>query len=138
MQVAERLLRRVDEQHQRRGWIAFPYAVMKKSGDDQVGNLAALIAYYGFLFLFPLMLVMVTLLGLLLRNNPDLRRTVKTSALANFPVIGDDISRTVDSWRGSDLALVIGLLVAIWAGLGVMKSMQTSMNTSPASRSPSC
>jgi uncharacterized BrkB/YihY/UPF0761 family membrane protein len=29
-------------------------------GDDQAGNLAALIAYYGFLFLFPLMLVVVT------------------------------------------------------------------------------
>jgi YihY family inner membrane protein len=128
MQTAERLLRRVDEQHQRRAWIAFPYAVMKKFGDDQAGNLAALIAYYGFLSLFPLMLVMVTLLGLLLRDNPDLRDTIKTSALANFPVIGDDISRNVHSLRGSGLALALGLVVAVWAGLGIMKVLQTAMN----------
>ena len=56
MQAAGRLLRRADKQQQQRAWIAFPYAVMKKFGDDQAGNLAALIAYYGFLSLFPLML----------------------------------------------------------------------------------
>jgi YihY family inner membrane protein len=129
MQAAERLMRRVDEQHQRRTWIAFPYAVMKKFGDDQAGNLAALIAYYGFLSLFPLMLVLVTLLGLLVRNNPELRDTIQASALANFPVIGDDISKNIHSLRGSGLALALGIVVALWAGLGIMKVMQTAMNT---------
>ena len=92
MQAAERLLRLVDRQHQRRAWIAFPYAVMKKYGDDQAGNLAALIAYYGFLSLFPLMLVLVTLLGMLLHNHPELQDAIQASALANFPVIGEEIS----------------------------------------------
>ncbi len=128
MQVAERLLRRADRQHRRRAWIAFPYAVMKKFGDDQAGNLAALIAYYGFLSLFPLMLVLVTLLGMLLRNNPELQDTIRTSALANFPVIGEQISKNVHSLRGSGLALGIGLALALWAGLGVMKVLQTAMN----------
>jgi YihY family inner membrane protein len=128
MQAAERLLRRVDRQHQQRAWIAFPYAVMKKFGDDRAGNLAALIAYYGFLSLFPLMLVLVTLLGTLLRNNPELQDAIRTSALANFPVIGGQISRNVHSLRGSGLALGIGLALALWAGLGVMKVLQTSMN----------
>jgi YihY family inner membrane protein len=128
MQAAEKLLRRVDEQHQQRAWIAFPYAVMKKFGDDQAGNLAALIAYYGFLSLFPLMLVLVTVLGLFLRNNPDLQDTIRTSALANFPVIGEQISSNVHSLRGSGLALGIGLALALWAGLGIMKVLQTAMN----------
>jgi YihY family inner membrane protein len=128
MQVAERLLRRADRQHRRRAWIAFPYAVMKKFGDDQAGNLAALIAYYGFLSLFPLMLVLVTLMGMLLRNNPELQDTIRTSALANFPVIGEQISKNVHSLRGSGLALGIGLALALWAGLGVMKVLQTAMN----------
>lgn len=128
MQAAERLLRRADKQHQQHAWIAFPYAVMKKFGDDQAGNLAALIAYYGFLSLFPLMLVLVTLLGLLLRNNPDLQDTIRTSALANFPVIEEQISRNVHSLRGSGVALGIGLALALWAGLGVMKVLQTAMN----------
>lgn len=128
MQAADRLLRRVDKQHQQRAWVAFPYAVMKKFGDDQAGNLAALIAYYGFLSLFPLMLVLVTLLGMLLRNNPELQDTIRTSALANFPVIGEEISKNVHSLRGSGLALGIGLALALWAGLGVMKVLQTAMN----------
>jgi inner membrane protein YhjD len=129
MQAAERLLRRADKQHQQRAWIAFPYAVMKKFGDDQAGNLAALIAYYGFLSLFPLMLVLVTLLGLLLENNPELQDTIRTSALANFPVLGEQISDNVHSLRGSGLALGIGLALSLWAGLGVMKVLQTAMNT---------
>ena len=128
MQAAEKLLRRADRQHQRRAWIAFPYAVIKKFGDDQAGNLAALIAYYGFLSLFPLMLVLVTLLGMLLRNNPELQDTIRTSALANVPVIGEQISNNVHSLRGSGLALGIGLALALWAGLGVVKVLQTAMN----------
>jgi YihY family inner membrane protein len=128
MQAAERLLRHADKQQQQRAWIAFPYAVMKKFGDDQAGNLAALIAYYGFLSLFPLMLVLVTLLGLLLRNNPELQDTIRTSALANFPVLGEQISSNVHSLRGSGLALGIGLALSLWAGLGVMKVLQTAMN----------
>jgi YihY family inner membrane protein len=128
MQAAERLLRHADKQQQQRAWIAFPYAVMKKFGDDQAGNLAALIAYYGFLSLFPLMLVLVTLLGLLLRNNPELQDAIRTSALANFPVLGEQISNNVHSLRGSGLALGIGLALSLWAGLGVMKVMQTAMN----------
>ena len=128
MQVSERFLRRADKEQQQRAWIAFPYAVMKKFGDDQAGNLAALIAYYGFLSLFPLMLVLVTLLGLLLRNNPELQDTIRTSALANFPVLGEQISTNVHSLRGSGLALGIGLALSLWAGLGVMKVLQTAMN----------
>ena len=128
MKAADRFLRRADKQHQRRAWIAFPYAVMKKFGDDQAGNLAALVAYYGFLCLFPLMLVLLTLLGMLLRNNPELQDAIRTSALANFPVIGEEISKNVHSLRGSGLALGIGLAVALWAGLGVMKVLQTAMN----------
>jgi YihY family inner membrane protein len=128
MQAADRLLRRVDKQHQQRAWIAFPHAVMKKFGDDQAGNLAALIAYYGFLSLFPLMLVLVTLLGMFLRDNPELQDAIRTSALANFPVIGQEISKNVHSLRGSGLALGIGLALALWAGLGVMKVLQTAMN----------
>jgi YihY family inner membrane protein len=101
---------------------------MKKFGDDQAGNLAALIAYYGFLSLFPLVLVLLTLLGMLLRNEPTLQDAIRTSALANFPVIGEENSKNVHSLRGSGLALGIGLALALWAGLGVMKVLQTAMN----------
>src|SRR5215211_9300 len=128
MNAAERLMRRADRAHRQRPWIAFSYAVVKKFGDDEAGNLAALISYYGFFSLFPLLLVLVTVLGMLLKGNADLQQTIQDSALANFPVIGTQISRNVHSLEGSGLALGVGIALALWAGLGVLKVMQTAMN----------
>lgn len=129
MDAAERIVRRADRAQQRRPWLAFPYAVFKKFGDDEAGNLAALISYYGFLSLFPLLLVLVTVLTMLLRENPELRASIQASALTNFPVIGPAISKNVHALRGSGLALAIGIALAVWAGLGILKVMQTAMNT---------
>ena len=129
MDAAQRIVHGVDRAHQRRPWIAFPYAVVKKFGDDQAGNLAALVAYYGFFSLFPLMLVLVTVLGIVLQGNIELQERIESSALANFPVIGDEISSNVHPLRGSGLALGIGIALSLWAGLGVLKVMQTAMNT---------
>src|SRR5213080_5444549 len=103
MNVVQRIVARVDAFQQRRRWTAFPYAVMKKFGDDQAGYLAALIAYYGFFSLFPLLLVFVSVLGLLLRGNPSLQQRIVDSALANFPVIGTQISRNVHALDGNGL-----------------------------------
>jgi membrane protein len=129
MDAAERVIRRVDRAHQHRPWLAFPYAVVKKFGDDQAGNLAALISYYAFFSLFPLMLVLVTILGMVLQRNTELREAIKRSALANFPVIGEEISSNVRSLDGSGLTLAVGIALALWAGLGVLKVTQTAMNT---------
>jgi YihY family inner membrane protein len=128
MNAAQRALKGADRFHQRRPWIAFPYAVLKKFGDDQAGNLAALVAYYGFFSLFPLMLVFVTILGMALRGNTRLQDTLVNSALAKFPVIGTQISQNVHSLTGSGLTLAIGIVVTLWAGLGVLRVMQTAMN----------
>ncbi|MDP9331020.1 MAG: YihY/virulence factor BrkB family protein [Actinomycetota bacterium] len=121
--------RSVDRFQRRRPWLAFPFAVVKKFGDDQAGNLAALVAYYGFFSLFPLLLVFVTILGMALRGNTALQQRVVDSALAKFPVIGTQISSNVHSLKGSGLALFIGVALTLWAGLGVLKVMQTAMNT---------
>jgi YihY family inner membrane protein len=129
MDLAERVVRGVDRAHQRRRWLAFPYAVVKKFGDDQAGNLAALISYYAFFSLFPLMLVLVTVLTMVLQDNTELQQSIETSALANFPIVGEEISKNVHSLQASGLALGIGIALALWAGLGVVKAMQTAMNT---------
>src|ERR1039458_889564 len=56
MNAVKKLIAALDRLQQSRPWLAFPIAVWKKFGDDQAGNLAALIAYYGFASLFPLLL----------------------------------------------------------------------------------
>src|SRR5690349_13540864 len=101
---------------------AFPYAVIKKFGDDQAGYLAALIAYYGFFSLFPLLLVFVSILGFVLHGNPSLQDQILNSALRNFPVIGPEITRNIHSVRGSGATLIIGALGTLWAGLGVTQA----------------
>jgi YihY family inner membrane protein len=125
----KQFLRAVDAFQKRHAAIAFPFAVFKKFGDDQAGNLAALIAYYGFFSLFPLLLVLVTVLGMVLRNNPDLQTRILDSALANFPVIGTEISRNVHALEGSGVTLALGIALTLWSGLGVIKATQAAMNT---------
>src|ERR1700760_605724 len=86
-----RPVRAFDRAQQRRFWLAIPVAVVKKFGDDQAGSLAALIAYYAFFSLFPLLLVFVTVLGFVLQGNPHAQQAVQDSVLSQFPVIGRSI-----------------------------------------------
>jgi YihY family inner membrane protein len=126
MNPVQRVLRVGDSIQQRHAWIAVPFAVVKKFGDDQAGYLAALIAYYGFFSIFPLMLVFVTVIGMILGSGSHLAVTIEQSALAQFPVIGQQIQ--VASLRASGLALAIGIVTALWAGLGVTQAAQNAMN----------
>jgi YihY family inner membrane protein len=124
----ERILRALDRSQQGHAWLAFPFAVFKKFGDDRAGNLAALIAYYGFFSLFPLLLAFVTILGFALEGDPQLRERIVDSTLAQFPVIGADIKENIGTLQGSGLVLAIGLIGAIWSGLAVVRSSQMAMD----------
>ena len=121
------LLARLDRFQQRRSWAAFPFAVVKKFGEDQAGNLAALIAYYAFFSVFPLLLAFSTILGFVLHGHPDWQHSVEHSAFAQLPLM---ISKDQPApLHGSVVALVVGLLLALWSGLGVGKTAQTAFNT---------
>lgn len=128
MNPVESLVRKIDRFQQRHRPLAFVFAVNRKFGDDQAGYLAALVAYYGFFSIFPLLLVFVTVLGILLRGSPNLQREVLDSALRDFPVIGPQISRNIRSLGGSGVALGIGIAGTLWAGLGVTQAAQYAMN----------
>jgi membrane protein len=127
MNVVERLLRKVDSSQRRHPWLAFPLAVLKKYGEDQAGNLAALLAYYAFLSLFPLLLVFTTILGFVLRGHPDLYRRLLNSALAEFPVVGDSLR--FEGLTGNWYALVIGVAISLWGAKSVASAAITAFNT---------
>jgi membrane protein len=127
MNAIERPLRAVDRFQQRRLVLAFPVAVWSKFNDDQAGNLAALIAYYAFAALFPLLLVLVTVLDIVLRNNPSLRANLLTSALSQYPVIGLQIKQNLGSIPGTGLPLVIGIVFLLLGARGVAGAMQNAM-----------
>jgi YihY family inner membrane protein len=129
VQGFERLLRAIDRFQQRHAVLGFPVGVVKKFGDDQAGKHAALLAYYGFLSLFPLMLVFVTVLGYTLANDPELRRQVIAATVAQFPVLGSQVADSIGTIQGSGLALLIGILGTLWGGLGITQSAQDAMNS---------
>ncbi|HWC37114.1 MAG TPA: YihY/virulence factor BrkB family protein [Acidimicrobiales bacterium] len=123
-----KVMHRVDFAQQRTPFIAFPYAVMKKFGDDQAGMLAALIAYYGFLSLFPLLLVLFTVLGLVAGNDPSIQHKVTHSALAEFPIIGNQLGSNIHSLNKSGpFALIVGLAGLLWGAQGVSQAGQYAM-----------
>ena len=124
----ERLVKALDSYQRTRPWLAVPIAAAKKFGEDQAGNLAALISYYAFFSLFPLLLALVTVLGLALQGNPQLADRIVGSALVNFPVIGDEIRNNVGSLHGHWPALLVGLAGALWAGMAAIDAAQEAMN----------
>lgn len=122
-------LRAIDAWQRRRTWSALPIAVVKRFGDSNAGSLAASIAYYGFFSIFPLLMVLVASVGIVLRGRPDLQERLVDSALANFPVVGTEIRDSVGEIGGSSVAVVVGLALAVWAGLGAVRAMQVAMDT---------
>jgi membrane protein len=122
------VLRRVDAFQQRHRSVGLPLAVVYKFLDDQGGYLTALITYYGFLSLFPLLLLLVTVLGFALQDSAGLQQRVLDSALAQFPVIGDQIATNIHSFHGSVVGLVTGVLGSLYGGIGVVQATQNALN----------
>ena len=131
MNPIEKRLRIIDAWQQRHRIPAFAFAVFKKFGDDQAGNLVALLTYFAFLATFPLLLALSAILGLLLRGNPALQASIQTSALAEFPIIGTQVSSQVGlaSLGHSAPALIIGILGAILGGRGLGNALQNTLNS---------
>jgi YihY family inner membrane protein len=124
----EALLRVIDRFQQRHAVLGFPFGVLKKYGDDQGGKKAALLAHYGFLSLFPLLLVFLTLLGYALHNNKELQQGVVDTLARQFPVLGTQVEKSISTIQGSGVALVVGILGTLWGGLGITQSFQDAMN----------
>jgi YihY family inner membrane protein len=124
----ERLLRAIDRFQQRHTVLGFPFGVLKKYGDDQGGKKAALLAHYGFLSLFPLLLVFLTLLGYALANDQELQQAVIDTLARQFPVLGSQIEKSISTIKGSGVALAVGILGTLWGGLGITQSFQDAMN----------
>jgi membrane protein len=125
---AKRLVHSLDRAQQTRPWLAIAVATWKKFSDNQAGNLAALIAYYAFASLLPLLLVAYTILDLIARSNATLASRLE-SALKQYPVIGTHLAGGSHGLSKTGFALVVGILLTLYAGRGVATAMQNAMNT---------
>jgi YihY family inner membrane protein len=119
-------LHEIDRWQQSGRRTSFIAAVIKKFGDDQGGQLAALIAYYGFVSLFPLLLVLVTVLGFVLQGDPGEQQRILNGALGQFPIVSSELK--LHSLTGSGLGLAIGVLGSLLAGMGITGATQNAFN----------
>ena len=108
--------------------MAFPIAVVRKFGDDRGSSLAALISYYTFFSLFPLLVVLATVTGFFIRGHPDRQAALIHSALAQFPVVGANIEGNVHALNGNLLTLGLGIAGCLWAGAAVSDALRTAMD----------
>jgi YihY family inner membrane protein len=115
MNVAERALRRADAAQQRHLVTAFLVAVSKKFGDDNGGALVANLAYAAFVSVFPLLLILVTILVNVAAGDPSLRNRLISGATAQFPLVGRQLAHNIHALkRATAASLIAGLLLLAW------------------------
>lgn len=117
----------VDAFQRRHPVLGFPLAVVYKYFDDQGPYLAAALTYYAFIAIFPLMLLGTSILGLILRGEPNWQESILDSALAQFPIIGDELGRP-EGLRGSFAGVVVGALAALYGALGLGQALQNTQH----------
>lgn len=127
MNPVERGLRRVDAAQQRHQATAFVVGVIKKFGDDNAGALVTNLAYAAFVSVFPLLLILVTVLIEVAASDPLLRHQVISGATSQFPLVGQELARNIHGLRKSTTTgLVVGLLLLLW---GVTRLAQAGLFT---------
>jgi YihY family inner membrane protein len=124
MSVSERL----DRLQQRYPALGFPIATIYKFGDDSGNYLAAIMTYYAFVSLVPLLLLASTLLSVILVGHPDLQQKLLDSAFAQFPVVGNQLQRP-KALAGSPAGITVGILAALYGALGAAQALQYAGNT---------
>jgi YihY family inner membrane protein len=118
-------LERLDRAQQRFVPTAVAVAVVKKYGDDRAAALSALVTFYGFLALFPLLLLFFTIVGIILGPHSAAQRDLVDSALAQFPIVGDKLEENIHALsRANPFAFVVSVLGLAWGSFGITNSLQ--------------
>jgi membrane protein len=119
---------RLDRYQRRHTWLGLPLAVIYKFFDDRGSYLSALVTYYAFVSLFPLLLLVYSVLGFFLEGHPGARTDLETSVLKNFPGAGPTLANNIGSFQGSGIALAVGIVGTLYGGLGAMQAAQAGFN----------
>jgi membrane protein len=118
----------VDGFQRRHRILGFPIAVVYKFFDDQGGYVAAVLTHYALIAILPLLLIGSSVLGFVLQGHPTLEQDILTSALGQFPIIGDQLGRP-GGLRGSTSAVVVGSLAATYGAIGLGQAAHNAVNT---------
>jgi YihY family inner membrane protein len=123
MNPVERLIRKADTAQQRHRLPAFIFGVVKKFGDDNGGVLVANLTHSAFVSLFPLLLVLVTVLGLVAAGDPTFRQAAINAVAGQVPLIGNELTGNVHQLqRSSVIGLIVGLVGLVWGSAGLAQA----------------
>ena len=124
--LVNRIIAWADRLQRERGVLGFPYAVIKKYGDDAGGRQAALITYYGFLSIFPLLLLGVAVLSRVLADHPGLRQRLIAEIVPQ--ALRPTVEHSLATLPTSTIPLVAGLIGLLLSGTGVVFSAYQTLN----------
>jgi membrane protein len=117
-----------DDFQSRHHSLAFPLAIFKRYGDDEIGRCAALITYYAFLALFPLLLIFITILSIMITEDPELRASITSAVFQYFPALGGELQSSVRTLRSSGWVLLLELLILLYGARGLAHTLQYAFN----------
>ena len=128
MNLYNKIFFRFDKFQQSHMILSFPIAIFKKYGDDEAGNQAALITYFGFVSLFPLLLVFFSILKKVTFNNKELENRIIGGVLHYFPGASQQIVQNIHGYQKNGLSLIFGLIIAIYGARGITSAFQNASN----------
>ena len=122
-------------------WTRFPWAVVQTFSRAEGALLSGSMAYYTFLSLLPLLMVVAFVLATFASPEPGAREAVAEALNQTFPGVGTDVFEGVISQvvQNSAVLGVFGLLSTFYAGSGFVGSMTACMNRMwgvPSGRNP--
>ena len=124
--LVNRIMAWADRLQREHGVLGFPYAVVKKYGEDEGGRQAALITYYGFLSIFPLLLLGVAVLSRVLADNPDLRERLIAAIVPQ--ALRSTVEHSLATLPTSTVPFIAGLIGLLFSGTGVVFSAYQALN----------
>lgn len=125
----EKLIQKIDKLQQKTVATGFVVAVIKRFGDENAGYLGALITYYGFLSLFPLLLVLTSILDIVASGNPEFQARVLDNVSSYIPILGEQLQQNITSPSGSGVALVAGLIFTFYGARGGADAFRHAVNS---------
>jgi membrane protein len=114
----------------KKSWPAILKRTLKQFGDDQLTTWAAALTYFGVLSLFPMILALVSVLGVI---GPSATQPLIDQLGTVAPGPAKDILTNVltsleQNKAGSTVALIIGLAAAIWSASGYIGAFMDASN----------
>ncbi|WP_213004649.1 YihY/virulence factor BrkB family protein [Paractinoplanes toevensis] len=119
-------MHRLDGVQRRHAFLGFPWAVFRKYLDDDGARLAAQLTYYGFLSLFPLLLLATAAVTELLQRHPELQSRMLDRLVST--ALRPDIERAIADLPSSVVPLTVGLIGLLFAGTGGVLAVYSALN----------